>query len=413
MMLKRMDKLGISKRQLAKKCQFKDHKKISNFMKDEKEKRTEINFHSMVMISNVLFPEDPFLLLNNYALQVKKPINKKEAISYCSMNKQLETGYKLLETFNDVEQLQDWIEVFKLIFDRMNDDVKITPEEIIEKAFEIKVKSPEMKILYRILVAYAYQDQKKYDICYELFNGLSPLIEKISIPYVKRAIKIRHTELAGYMCLRVFGDIKTARTYCKDTLNEVSLEPGFKGTAYYILGMSYMFESMEKAIFNFECAAETFRDSARPEVETYMRNYMIPKTYIIHDQFTKVKTTDKSLLAFMNAKTNNPMDALDYLEEYLQDNEPSAFTVFVRGLALKDPETLMDAMGLYDVSGEMFYINLPRFEMLKLGVPKFLVNGIIKHKMKSFEGVDEFEKTYFRNVSSINSFQYKRRFSIS
>jgi hypothetical protein len=409
MLSAKMEQLGISQRQLSKKCGFKDHKKISNFMKEEKEKRTEINFHSMIMISNILFPEDPYELLNKYALQVQQPINKKSAIEYCSMNRQIETGYKLLETFKDVEQLQEWVPLYKLLFDRVSG--KISPEEVNELAFEVKVKSPELKALYRILVAYAFQDQKKYDLCYESFNGVERLIDQATIPYIKHSLAIRHTELAGYICLRVFGDIKTSRKYCKELIQNSLVESGYKGTAYYILGTSYLFENVDKAIFHLECSAESFKQSARKETATFIENYMIPLAYIIHEQFTKVKTTDKSLLAFLNAKTNNTKAAIDYLEEYIEENESTPFTRFVRGLALKSPELLMDSMGMYDATGEMFFINLPRFELIKLGVPKFLVNGIIKYKMKSFEGVDEFEKTYFRNVSSIDSFRYRRKSS--
>jgi len=406
-----MNKLGLkTTRDLAEKCKFKDHKKIFNFL----EGISELNFYDMIKICQFLFSNQAYEVLNIYALEVKRIANKKVALEYCSTNRQLTIGYKLLESLDD----EAWIEVYTLLFGRVEEiktpegeiEVKIKPEEILSKIKELKVKSEELKVLVQILQSYAYQDLEKYALCYESFNGIETDLKKVTNMYFKHALQIRHTELAGYLCLKVFGDISTSRKYCKELIKNNLIEIGYKATAYYILGTSYMFEDICKCITYLNLSIDAYKLSARAGSEIYIENYIIPLAYTFHNQFNKVKTTDKSLLAYLHTKLNKDMEAMEYLDDFLNENEESPFTLFVRGLILKDLDLLADSLARYDEKGEMFYINLPRLTLLKLGEPKRYVNGMIKHKVKSFEGMDEFEKNNFRNVSSLNDFRYKRQF---
>lgn len=437
-LLKQMDKLGYSRRKLAKVAGFSDHSKLSDHLNENV--ASELNFDAMVDVANVLY-ENPCVILNQYALEVERDMNKKAALEYCSMNRQLETGNELLRQLrksnkddndhdnnnvinkkNDKDNdkkgnLSEWIEVYDLVYKRVK--VKqpdgtigptITPEEVLNKLKEIKVKPPELKILLQMLQSYAYQDQKKYELCYASFEGINSLMKEVTIEYFKSSLEIRHKELAGYLCLRVFGDIKTSRKYSSDLTGNPKVGVGYKATAHYILGTSYMFESLEKAVYHFESSIELFNKSTRPESKVFIQNYLLPLVYIMHNEFTMgAKTTDKSLLAYLNAKTNNSKKALEYLEEYIAENGTTPFTQFVKGVATNDYKLLSDSMSRYDEIGEMFYIHLPRFSLIGLGLPKDLINDRIKYKLKSFEGVEEFEKTYFRNVSSIDSFRYKRQ----
>lgn len=405
-----MDKLGVSTRDLAKKCKFKDHKKISNFLKGS----SELNFYAMIKICQILFSNNSYEVLNSYVLEVNRLVNKKAALEYCSTNRQLSIGYKLLESLKD----EEWKEVYTLVFGRVDEIktsegrmvVKIAPEEVLAALKEIKVQSPELKVMVQILQSYAYQDLKKYALCYESFSGLNNSIKGVSNTYFKHSLQIRHTELAGYLCLRVFGDIKTSRKYCEELIENNLIEVGYKATAYYILGTSYMFESLEKSITYLNLSVEAYKQSARAGVEVYLENYIIPLVYIINNQFTKVKTTDNSLLAFMHIKLNNTSKARAYLNTFLIENPVSPFVLYIKGLIEKDIDLLADSLARYDETGEMFFINLPRLTLLRLGEPKRYVNGMIRHKVKSFEGMDDFEKTNIRNVSSIDDFRYKRQF---
>jgi hypothetical protein len=439
-LLKQMDKLGYSRRKLAKVAGFSDHSKLSDHLNENV--ASELNFDAMVDVANVLY-ENPCVILNQYALEVERDMNKKAALEYCSMNRQLETGNELLRQLrksnkdnNDHDNnnvtnkknskdkdndkkgnLSEWIEVYDLVYKSVK--VKqpdgsfaptITPEEVLNKLKEIKVKPPELKIMLQMLQSYAYQAQKKFELCYASFEGINNLIKQVTIEYFKSSLETRYKELAGFLCLMVFGDIKTSRKYSCDLTNNPKVGVGYRATAHYILGTSYMFESLEKTVYHLEKSIELFTKSTRPETNIFLKNYLLPLAYIIHNEFTMgAKTTDKSLLAYLNAKLNNNKKALEYLDEFVQENGTTPFTQFVKGVVTNDYRTLSDSMARYEEKGDMFYVHLPRFSLIGLGFPKDLINDRIKYKLKSFEGVEEFEKTYFRNVSSIDSFRYKRQ----
>jgi hypothetical protein len=409
----KMELLALSAIELAKKSNAGSSKKISNYIKDKNS--SELNFYTMVKICKVLFPNDFYWVLNKYCLEVELSKNVRMAIDYCSTNNQISTGNKLLKKVKDKE-IKD---VYKLVFGRMEEikttdgktEPKVKPEEILLKLKEIKVKSPELKVLVQLLQSYAYQDQEKYVLCYESFSGLSEDIKKIKNVYFNHSLRIRHTELAGYICLRVFGDIPTSRKYCEELINNTLIEIGYKGSAYYTLGTSYMFEDFEKAAYYFDCSITAFQNSSRAGIESLIENYFKPKLYIMHGKYTGFETDDKSLMAYLYARLKNGKKALEYLEEYLKENEVSPFTNFIKGLIFKDPKLLSDSMARYELRGEMFFINLPRYALLELGEPNYLINDRIKYKMKIFEGMDDFEKDFSRNVSSIDPYRFQRQLS--
>ncbi|MBH0158744.1 hypothetical protein IHV10_20375 [Fictibacillus sp. 5RED26] len=413
--------LGISVRGLASLCNFKDRKKISNYIKG----KSELNFYAMIKICKVLFKENPYDVLNLYALEVKRLVNIKTALEYCSMNRQLDIGDKLLDKLKDMTNpkkknylsIMEWVEVYQLLFGRVKIKQsdgslksKIGPEEVLTKLKEIKVKPPELKILLQLLQSYVYQDQEKYDFCYASFDGITDEIKKIkSSEYFKISLEIRFKELAGYICLHVFGDFETCRSYSKELIANSEVEIGYKATAHYNLGTSYMFESLDKAIYHFHQSLDLLKGTTRSD--THIKDYLIPLTYIIHNKFSKVKTQDKSLLAYLYIKTNDCKEGLRILESFITENgEKTAFTQFVKGLATMDIELLSDSMSLYENKRDMVFIHLPRISLKGLGLPECLIDDRIKYKIKSFKGVDEFEKSSFRNISSINGFRHKREY---
>ncbi|MDM5335800.1 AimR family lysis-lysogeny pheromone receptor [Fictibacillus enclensis] len=400
---KQINRLDLSFRQVAK-AVGQNHTSLYNFVNRD----TEMKFHSFVPIAYYLFPDNYQEIIGEYALQVKQPKNKKAGIEYCELSGQVEKGRKLLEKFQEEESLQEWIPLYDLLF--LRKEKKLNPKELIEQSFELKVSSPELKILYRLMVGYAYNDLYKFEVCYELLEGLKPLIEQVTNGYMRLSLMVRHNELMGHLSLHVFGDIQTSRQYNSELIAADLVEIRYKGSAHYGLGCSYIFENYEKSVFHFEQAIELLEKSGRVETAKYVSNFWLALTHITHDRFSKVQTDDQSLVAYMYAKCSNTCKALYYLDSYEKENPISPFTVFVRGLALRDPLIIIDSMARYDSIGEVFLKNYARFAAIELGLPKNFINGIIKYDLKNFEGVEDFEKTFYRNVSSLDAVRVRRQF---
>lgn len=364
--LNEMDNQFLSTSELAQKANI-DRTTLHKFLYEG----TNIGLTALINISLELFPNNHNEIMCKWCLQLEKPENMRFAMEYTSLNGNFDVLMELIKRQqNEGRKNKQWAEVYQLLLDMLLSTT--STEEIIERSRSFKSLDSEMTILSRIIEVYAIYKEQKYSVMFEMAKSLEKQIEAIEGDYIRESFMVRCCEMfaSGYLAK---NDIKKARYYSNVVFNS-KLCASLKGGASYIIGMSFLFEDYDLCVSNLELSDELRRKNKT--LEGSSRNIEFAK---IHWGVSLDRNSlNFAELAHLEAKAGNKDKSLMYLEKDLAKEKNSPFKKYYKGLALSDVSHLWDSYSDFLSQGNLFFANLPRLELIRLGESEFAVNAYIK-----------------------------------
>src|SRR5690606_32178575 len=120
--------------------------------------------------------------------------------------------------------------------------------DILHSLGNIKPKTEEMKILAIIIELYCFCNNRDYNSMIPLCRGLEEKINSIEDVFIRKSFNNRLKELMCHVYLHYYNDVENARKNAEYVIKSKELGARFISHAYYILGMSFLFEDYDKCL---------------------------------------------------------------------------------------------------------------------------------------------------------------------
>lgn len=204
----------------------------------------EINFEGVLRIVKYLYLEQEREIMSEY-IQSQKSKNARYALEYCAMNHLWDLVEYLIgflsESTNPVDK--EWAAMYSLLL--LRHQRLISPMEQLDRIEVFKPKELEMKILKSILKAYVYYDLGERYSIYVHIKDIDTMLKQIKSAFIRDSFTVRFSLIMSYVYLHDH-DIEKSREYSNYILNQNFFDYK-KADAHHNLGISYLFESYQKA----------------------------------------------------------------------------------------------------------------------------------------------------------------------
>lgn len=340
--------------------------KAQDFRRALRENREIASFSGLVSIVQELFPKDEVKLLTEYAKEIHP--NKKNArsmLEYLSFNRQLETFEYLLSEMEQCSNKEsvEWAKVYrmKIEYDRCSSIEDYN--KLIREILETNTSIDELNLFKNILLNYCYNQKHDYNMTKFLEDDIKERIELLENEYLKSTYEVRLLEIMSYNYLRLHNDPIQSRV-CAERIVALNPPTAYEAYAYFIIGYSYLFTSMEKAISGLTKSIELYGSINRNNDVKDLKEKV---------EFVKIywsKNNDQECVYRNNAiyySIINGEDMTDYLssENHEIDNP---FMHFLKGLNDNSTKHLTLSMIKYVKRYDYFLANLAKIELLKRGM---------------------------------------------
>lgn len=360
-MIKRiLERKNINANELAKRINITPGN-LSKFLN----KKIEVGFSTFLSIAMELIPEEEMELMDKYARLCNKPENIRLCMEYASryrMNELLAFLIKKAKRMKN-NQTVELAMLYELLEKLVSGKA---PYNLPELCMNCKASHEESKMLRRIIFIYNMHVHRKFDFLYAIANRLEERIEKMSDSCFKKSFKDR--------VFMIFADaysFKYDMEKCREYSYRIIQSPYSRGQeagkACYNLGMSYLFEDAEKALFfmgesikaytefGFENDAKQIKESIIPFVKNF---------YNLYDDESSIEEPEE--IAHYYAKNGKSEEALKILNKL----EENPYTDYLKGLCYADEkgvEFLYKSMIFFERNGDKFCSQLPKLELIKRG----------------------------------------------
>lgn len=319
------------------------------------------NFDGFVIGMKLIYP-DNFLVKMEELVEECNPQNltSRCMLEYLSVNRLTEGFLKLLnkmENCNNAES-RDWAKFYKFIYENQTTE-KLDYSDFLKRVEDEKTSIDELLVLQNLLKVYSYHQKKIYKNIKDMVDQIELDIDKLENEFIKKSYLARLSEPLAYISLWVNSDEESCRKYANNILNsEMGL--GFKASAYYQIGYSYMFSSFEKAIGNLNKSKEIYaalgRDAVVEDIEEKIELITI---HWNKNNFSECRFTQNQL--YLETKRNSTENLAS-----LKDQVDEPFYYYLLGLKDGYNEmALLKSMVKYLKRGDSFLANLPKSVLLK------------------------------------------------
>ncbi|MEH7458476.1 AimR family lysis-lysogeny pheromone receptor, partial [Bacillus sp. JJ1127] len=269
----------MSKRKIAKNIKIA-HSTISNFLTG----KDEMKFNAYGEFIREIYPNEKQILIRRelyieYFSKTSRPINKRIGMDYLAVHGEMELLKLLInqEINSDDEINKEWAQIYKLLYLRNTEELKGSTfaNLLYETEKDIKLKTNEMKILFKIIEMFTEYDQSNFKVMTDKASFLIDELKEIKNSYIRLSFecKVRECILQG---LLLSDEIEKTRQLCHEIIanNELKRKfPMIVATAYGVLGESYTFTNFEKARFFIEEAVKILEKGLNEKMK--MRHHMM------------------------------------------------------------------------------------------------------------------------------------------
>lgn len=300
-----------------------------------------------------------------------------DSVTCILLNKTLDGNNRELKEWAIVYQWQLWSK-----YNRVYSEV-----DYLEMLKKLQPNSHDLKTLLQILEMLCFYYSEKYDLSLHYIKKIHNMLPEIKDPFIKKAFLSRTDEALANMYLKFENNIDKSRGSA-EKLIERNFSVNSVTNGYFILGLSYLFESYEKTSSFFKKGIQLNNTKERYFVANDLReqlaitnlfwNKPVPKEYIVTD--------------FIKAVVNKAN-----LKYFYDDKYYSALAFYFDGRREGSQEKLLLSLHVFCEKKDYFRANLPKMELLKLGVDY----NILKREVKIGEKDNYRSFDYFSNSSSI------------
>ncbi|KJD59236.1 transcriptional regulator [Bacillus amyloliquefaciens] len=309
--------------------------------------------------------------------------NIKTAFEYAH-SKKLDsmTTHLIGETINGSNrELREWALVYgwqlESKYSRVYSEV-----EYLEKLKPLKPSSQDLKTLLLILEMLCFYYSGKFDLSLHYVEKIHDMLPEIKDPFIKKAFLSRTDEALANMYLKFRNNKEQARERATKLI-ERNFSVNSVTNGFFISGLSYFYESYDNAAYYFKRGIELNNTRDRYFVANDLREQLA-----ILNMFWERPVSKKLIVSeFIKnvVRQNN-------LEQYYDYEVYSALAFYFDGKREKSIEKLLLSLHIFCDKKDYFRANLPKIELLKLGVDY----NIIKR------GVNISEKDSHRDSNNIS-----------
>jgi hypothetical protein len=323
-------------------------------------KGTELKFPTLLKVAKFIFESDYFLKFKTWCLSLNQPMNIRYALEYLSLNKQVVELENLIQKiYNDypTKELLDWANVYKILLDYLKGG---NLEVILDQLRMYNPKYPETRILASVIEVYCKNKMREYTSMKSIISGLDLSISQIKEDYIKESFNTRLNEILSYVYLHKENNPNKARE-CANKIISSDLSAVLSANAYYIVGMSYLYEDYDTCLGNVMKYREMLVKQERYSQVIVVDNNDFPFIKNVWRKHTKQPSTnDISEIAHFAALTGEKELASKLINKAIEEEGLSGFKLYYKALATGDKSLYMQSL-IYFVSkkGDKFFANLP------------------------------------------------------
>ncbi|AYV74283.1 AimR family lysis-lysogeny pheromone receptor [Bacillus sp. PK3-056] len=324
--------------------------------------KSDLSFYNVLKSFKFLNPNNEQKLMNK-AIEIfiaeRQQQNTRLSLEYLSINGLLDELEKTLMTMDTSNTTcKEWHQVYSVSHKFQTQELSIKDME--NKINNLKVKSYDMVIFKKILVAYLYYKKGYYKRVLEMSVEITANLESKKMnEYLKETFQLRLNEILANVYLFAKGEEKKARFF----LNSLILSPltcaRFNFFAYYNMSLSYFFEDYETAVKYLDEYVGYLQEYGLEEKLTYVKenDYPFLRTFWGVNTETEIKDSAKIEQAHFYAKTGETDLALTILDSI--DDKCDPFFECYKGLALGSTDYLVQSIGKLINSGNKLFAKLP------------------------------------------------------
>jgi hypothetical protein len=349
---------------------------ISRFVKGQ----TALSFEVSLAIVKNFLKEHEAEIMRDYCPQ-QDLANLRLALEYCIYNKHTDIAEiiidKLHKTNNRVDK--EWATAYGLYLDFKSG--KMPNDDVLNEAYRLSItaKTLEIECFVRLIQMYANYAMRKYIAVIESADGIFGASDNIGNEYVKANYKTRIA--VAMSTISVFLDKpEDARKYAIITMDSGATGNRL-GSVYFSMGLSYLYESADKATEYLVKAIETYTNDAyiqdAKRTLTFTQNlYGVIPDYI---DYESGDIEDIHEIAHMQIRQGNVEEAiktLDRIDVGQATEHQLAFHYYFRGLAEDNIDHFYKSIYYFKLKGSRLYRKLPLIELCKRGIPKSLLDAL-------------------------------------
>ncbi|MDH5159870.1 AimR family lysis-lysogeny pheromone receptor [Heyndrickxia oleronia] len=217
-----------------------------------------------------------------------------------------------------------------------------------------------MKLLRVYVLYHVHYFKQFFDTILQLKNE----IKSFTNPLIKECFEVRIANLLSDAHLFATANVEESRKYAEFVLNSNIPCARFKLNLYYNMGVSYLFENYDL----FKSNIDKYISKLKEFNLTNRLDYVINNDIAFADTYwekkrTNIENYDILEKAHHEARLGEKQKALEYLLQ--ARNKSDAFYKCYKGIALSDPNLLLESMREFEQTGQKFFAQLPLNELQK------------------------------------------------
>lgn len=329
------------------------------------------DFYGLIKIVRYMVPEREFEYMIDYSKYID--VNKQEAqnmLEYLSIHRQITAfGDLIIRMKNASIKSKEWATMYEYMYEWQRNFDEVDQLTHLNSIRGQKIKSEEMNIFKKLLEIYAYYNMMDFKMTFELIKGLEEQIHDLKDGYIKTTYTGRLNELLSHSSIRVICNPEQARVYALDTIKN-GVADKYIGYAYYIVGLSYFYESFDKALMNYKKSLTVFEEmkykqSSEPLEES------IEFLYAYWGKRMAFKELKNDI--FYRLKTGQSIE-----ENTINKVEHESFRLLLLGIYKKDMNLLLEAAIKFIRSGDSYTAIIAKEELNKIGIQGSFLESLIK-----------------------------------
>lgn len=297
---------------------------------------------------------------------VTSPRNILISLEYANMFNNLDLFTYLIDKHSDNKnrEVQEMIRLQK-IYMKMNDEFNCY--DLLEQIKRVSTSTILTSLFKNILICYCYNRNKNHNIIQEYLDEVKVLVNQMEDCFLKQSYSIRYYQLLGHIELRSNVNCIKAREI-GNYLVDHSLNDKIKAYGYYLIGLSYIFDDLEKCEVNLLNSAQIYKDYNRLSDEKVVRN-KLSIILAINERFTMLDS--KYAQALYQIKTQNEV-SVDLI------NDQDGFALFSLGILNKDFNLLMKSLLSFKKAGDNLFGIFVKKELEKQGYSYSFIDDLIQ-----------------------------------
>ncbi|MBH0159867.1 AimR family lysis-lysogeny pheromone receptor [Fictibacillus sp. 26RED30] len=328
-------------------------------------------FVSLLKIAQYFYGEDYKEILYKWRGEIVLPYSYKQALEFSAIsgdNRFLRDLLDNVPVWN--RNAEKFAEVYELIYAMKTG--KLNGPELSEAARGMKLtKYDEVNVLLRIIEAYGAFMDGRYTAMYELSRSVEGRIQTLPDPFIRECFMVRLAEMYSHGYLQR-NDLKKARYYA-GIVTQCSFADKLRSNAFYVLGMSYFFESETECLTNLQSAYNTLKGTNASDHLLEYALYNIEFGRVHFGLETNPSAIgNKAYAAALSGDYELTKALLD------EENEPGPFATYFLGLASGDPDVLWNSIGEFMAQGDIYFAQLPQKQLCRLGERKSALRAVTK-----------------------------------